>query len=231
MGVAWTRGHCSWAPPPGRAAGSCRGSWLPWGGEPEHLLGQEEAVLRVPHPVLHAPAAPHGEGDVAGHGRDRLSLNADHCRGTGRGTAETDRHIEGRHKGERHVGDTHQESRCRHQDRYQPRGAETHTQRNTTQRRRRGRNMERKIQIRIKYGKDRAPREGGTGAASEPTPPPRGLGPTASTLPAPASCTQVVRDNQGALKGLERIAHQVNEVLHHPEQVHRAGGHLGTGGR
>lgn len=85
MGVAWTRGHCSRAPPPGRAAGSCRGSRLPWGGEAEHLLGQEEAVLRVPHPVLHAPAAPHGERDVAGHCGDRLSLNADHCRGAGRG--------------------------------------------------------------------------------------------------------------------------------------------------
>lgn len=33
----------------------------------------------MPHPVLHAPAATHGERDVTGHGGDRFSLNADHC--------------------------------------------------------------------------------------------------------------------------------------------------------
>lgn len=83
VGVAWAWGHCSWAFPPAGATACCpRCGWLPWGGEAEHLLGQEEAVLGVPHPVLHAPAAPHGKCDVAGHSRDRLSLNADHCRGT-----------------------------------------------------------------------------------------------------------------------------------------------------
>lgn len=46
--------------------------------------------------------------------------------------------------------------------------------------------------------------------------------------PLPASCTQVVRDDQRALEGLESIAHQVNKVLHDTEQVHRARGHLGT---
>lgn len=68
VGVAWARAHRSWAPPPAGAACCPSGSRLPWGGEAEHLLGQEEAVLRVPHPVLHTPAAAHGERDVAGHG-------------------------------------------------------------------------------------------------------------------------------------------------------------------
>lgn len=67
VGVAWAWGHRSWASPRAGAACCASGSWLPWGGKAEHLLGQEEAVLRVPHPVLHAPAAPHGERDVAGH--------------------------------------------------------------------------------------------------------------------------------------------------------------------
>lgn len=67
VGVARARAHRAGAPPPAGAACCPRGSWLPWGGEAEHLLGQEEAVLRVSYPVLHAPAAAHGERDVAGH--------------------------------------------------------------------------------------------------------------------------------------------------------------------
>lgn len=47
-------------------------------------------------------------------------------------------------------------------------------------------------------------------------------------LPGLPPCTQIVRDNQRALEGLEGIAHQVNEVLHNTEQVHRARGHLET---
>lgn len=63
----------------------------------------------------------------------------------------------------------------------------------------------------------------------KPSLPNRGLGSTtSSTRSPPASCTQVVGDNQRALEGLESIAHQVNEVLHNTEQVHRARGHLGT---
>lgn len=45
MGVPWARGHCSWAPSPARAACCSRRSQLSWGGEAEHLLGQEEAIL------------------------------------------------------------------------------------------------------------------------------------------------------------------------------------------
>lgn len=92
--------------------------------------------------------------------------------------------------------------------------------------------MERKIQIRSSIWKRQGPKRGRD--RSSLTNHPSSMGawvPPPAPSPPPASCTQVVRDNQRALKGLERIAHQVNEVLHHPEQVHRARGHLGTGGR
>lgn len=41
VGMAWARGHRSWAPPPARAAccGCPRCGWLPWRGQAEHLLG------------------------------------------------------------------------------------------------------------------------------------------------------------------------------------------------
>lgn len=48
-------------------------------------------------------------------------------------------------------------------------------------------------------------------------------------LPSLPLCTQVICDNQRELwKAFQSIAHQVNEVFHNPEQVHRAWGHLGT---
>lgn len=47
-------------------------------------------------------------------------------------------------------------------------------------------------------------------------------------LPSLPPGTQVVCDNQRALEGLEGIAHQVNEVLHDTQQVHRARGYLET---
>ena len=47
-------------------------------GRSEDLFRDVELVLRVPRPVLHPPSALHGEVDVAGDRRHRLSLDSDH---------------------------------------------------------------------------------------------------------------------------------------------------------
>lgn len=87
--------------------------------------------------------------------------------------------------------------------------------------------MERKTQIQG-YMRERQSLKKEKETSEEPWKPSLPNHPSTTSGSPPASCTQVVGDDQRALEGLESIAHQVNEVLHDTEQVHRARGHLGT---